>query len=131
MNANSRRIKQPQMKKIKSTSNEKLAIIKSKKPQIKTLKRIQTNKCERILPKMCSQQENRFFWKQTWRNEICMVEVSIGSYKEETNLKVGKVSDKKNFNAHFLWMTLILSIKTFWLENVETIGGILSTIVES
>ena len=36
----SRRIKQPQMKKIKPTSNEKLAIIKSKKPQMKTLKRI-------------------------------------------------------------------------------------------
>ncbi len=51
------------MKKIKPTSNEKLAIIKSKKPQIKTLKRIQTNKCERILPKMCSQQENRFFFE--------------------------------------------------------------------
>ena len=63
MKANSRRIAQPQMKKIKPTSNEKLAIIKSKKPQIKTLKRIKTNKCERILPKMCSQQENRFFLK--------------------------------------------------------------------
>ena len=29
----------------------------------KTLKRIQTNKCEIVLPKMCSQQENRFFLK--------------------------------------------------------------------
>ena len=80
---------------------------------------------------MCFHQENLFFLEINVRNEICMVEVSIGSYKEETNLKVGKVSDKKNLNAHFLWMALILSIKTFWSENVETIDGILSTIVES
>ena len=43
MNVNSRRIKQSQMKKIKFISNEKLTIIKTKKPQMKTLKRIHAN----------------------------------------------------------------------------------------
>ena len=60
MNANSRRMRQPQMKKRKPTSNEKLAIVKCKKPQMKSVKKIQKNKCERTLTKMYSQQETFF-----------------------------------------------------------------------
>ena len=116
MNANPRRIKQPQMKKTKTTSNENFAFIKSKKPQMKTLKRIQINKCERTLPKVFPTRKPLFFWKQTWRNEICMVEVSIG--KEEKNLKDDKVCHKNN-NAHLLWLALILSMKNGWLEMLK------------
>ena len=62
-------------------------------------------------PKCAPNKKTDFFWKQTWRNEICMVEVSIGSYKEETNIKDGKVYSKRDLIAHLLWKTLILSMK--------------------
>ena len=114
-----------QMNKIKPTINEKLAFIKSKKRW-----RLQINKCERILPKMCFHQENLFVLETNVRNEICMVEVSIGSYKEETNLKDGKVSNKKNLNEHLLWKALlILLMKNVLIKNVEIINGIFSTFI--
>ena len=55
LNANSRRIKQPQMKNVKPTRNEKLAIIKSKKPQMKAVKK--------FYPKCAPKKKNVFFFE--------------------------------------------------------------------
>ena len=111
------------MKKIKFISNEKLTIIKTKKPQMKTLKRIHANVKEVYQTNDPNKKTAFCSWKKMWRNEIYMNEVSIGSYKEETNLEDDKISNKKT-HKNLLWTVLILSMIMLWSENVETIGGI-------